>query len=81
MASAVAMKVLGVVMTSSPAPIPIHLQPAYADARWKRGDFPHSEKAANEVLSLPMYPELNRLQQDEVIAAVLETAKQLVPTR
>lgn len=69
------------VQTGIHYPIPVHLQPAYADARWKKGDFPHSEKAANEVLSLPMYPELNRVQQDEVIAAVLETAKQLVPTR
>ena len=69
------------VQTGIHYPIPVHLQPAYADARWQRGDFPHSEKASNEVLSLPMYPELNRVQQDEVVAAVLETAKQLVPIR
>ena len=69
------------VQTGIHYPIPVHLQPAYADARWKRGDFPHSEKASNEVLSLPMYPELNRVQQDEVVAAVLETAKQLVHSR
>jgi dTDP-4-amino-4,6-dideoxygalactose transaminase len=69
------------VQTGIHYPIPVHLQPAYADARWQRGDFPHSEKASNEVLSLPMYPELNRVQQDEVVAAVLETAKQLVPSR
>jgi dTDP-4-amino-4,6-dideoxygalactose transaminase len=61
-------------------PFPVHLQPAYADARWHRGDFPHSEKAAEEVLSLPIYPELNRAQQDEVVAAVLEVARQLVPS-
>jgi dTDP-4-amino-4,6-dideoxygalactose transaminase len=69
------------VQTGIHYPIPVHLQPAYADARWQRGDFPHSEKASNEVLSLPMYPELNRVQQDEVVAAVLETAKQLVHSR
>jgi dTDP-4-amino-4,6-dideoxygalactose transaminase len=69
------------VQTGIHYPIPVHLQPAYADARWQRGDFPHSEKASNEVLSLPMYPELNRVQQDEVVAAVLETAKQLVSSR
>jgi dTDP-4-amino-4,6-dideoxygalactose transaminase len=61
-------------------PFPVHLQPAYADARWHRGDFPHSEKASEEVLSLPIYPELNRAQQDEVVAAVLEVARQLVPS-
>jgi dTDP-4-amino-4,6-dideoxygalactose transaminase len=60
-------------------PIPVHLQPAYAEARWHRGDFPHSEKAAEEVLSLPLYPELQKSQQDEVVAAVLEVARQLVP--
>jgi len=69
------------VQTGIHYPIPVHLQPAYAEARWQRGDFPHSEKASDEVLSLPMYPELNRVQQDEVVAAVLETAKQLVPSR
>lgn len=39
-------------------PIPVHLQPAWADLNYARGDFPHSERAADEVLSLPMYPEL-----------------------
>jgi dTDP-4-amino-4,6-dideoxygalactose transaminase len=61
-------------------PVPVHLQPAYADARWHRGAFPHSEKAAEEVLSLPIYPELQQTQQDEVVAAVLELARQLVPS-
>ncbi len=55
-------------------PIPVHLQPAYNEGRWKAGDFPHSEKAAKEVLSLPMYPELTQGQQCEVIAALLEIA-------
>jgi dTDP-4-amino-4,6-dideoxygalactose transaminase len=66
------------VQTGIHYPFPVHLQPAYADARWRRGDFPHSEKAAEEVLSLPMYPELQRAQQDEVVAAVLDVARQLV---
>jgi dTDP-4-amino-4,6-dideoxygalactose transaminase len=39
-------------------PVPVHLQPAYADSAFTRGSFPHSEKAADEVLSLPMYPEM-----------------------
>jgi dTDP-4-amino-4,6-dideoxygalactose transaminase len=55
-------------------PIPVHLQEAYASPRYKAGDFPHSEKAAAEVLSLPMYPELTEPMQDEVIAALLDVA-------
>jgi dTDP-4-amino-4,6-dideoxygalactose transaminase len=39
-------------------PVPVHLQPAYADAAWSSGSFPQSEKAADEVVSLPMYPEM-----------------------
>jgi dTDP-4-amino-4,6-dideoxygalactose transaminase len=39
-------------------PVPVHLQPAYADSAWGRGSFPHSERAADEVLSLPMFPEM-----------------------
>ncbi|MDO8638385.1 MAG: DegT/DnrJ/EryC1/StrS family aminotransferase [Candidatus Daviesbacteria bacterium] len=39
-------------------PLPIHLQPAYKDLGYKQGDFPITEKLADEILSLPMYPEL-----------------------
>jgi dTDP-4-amino-4,6-dideoxygalactose transaminase len=51
-------------------PIPVHLLPAYADLGYKAGQFPHSEKAANEVLSLPMFPEITTQQIDAVVAAV-----------
>lgn len=39
-------------------PIPIHLQPAYQDLGYRAGDFPVTERAADRILSLPMYPEL-----------------------
>ena len=52
-------------------PIPVHLQPAYADLGYQKGDFPHSEKAANEVLSLPMFAELTQ-EQIEVVATTLQ---------
>ena len=46
------------VQTGIHYPIPVHLQKAYADSAHQPGDFPHAERAAAEVLSLPMYPEL-----------------------
>lgn len=46
------------VMTGIHYPIPIHLQPAYSDLGYKKGDFPVTESYAEEVLSLPMYAEL-----------------------
>ncbi|MEH2152551.1 DegT/DnrJ/EryC1/StrS family aminotransferase [Nostoc sp.] len=52
-------------------PIPVHLQPAYADLGYKSGDFPHSEAASREVLSLPMYAELGTESQTQVAKAVI----------
>ena len=51
-------------------PIPLHLQAAYATLGHKKGDFPVTEKAAEEILSLPMYPQL-KPQQQKVIAQEL----------
>lgn len=51
-------------------PIPVHLLPAYADLGYKAGDFPHAEQAANEVLSLPMFPELTSAQTETVCNAL-----------
>jgi dTDP-4-amino-4,6-dideoxygalactose transaminase len=60
-------------------PIPIHLQPAHADLGYGRGDFPVSEQAASQVLSLPMFPEMTVEQVEQVAAAVL--AAERVPAR
>ena len=55
-------------------PFPVHMLLAYADLGYKEGQFPHSERAANEVLSLPMFPELTSEQIDTVVRAVKEVA-------
>jgi dTDP-4-amino-4,6-dideoxygalactose transaminase len=47
-------------------PIPVHLQAAYSDLGYKPGDFPHSERAAGRVLSLPMHAELTSEQINTV---------------
>jgi dTDP-4-amino-4,6-dideoxygalactose transaminase len=51
-------------------PIPVHLQRSFAELGHKPGDFPHAEKVASEVLSIPMYPELTHEQQDQVVGAL-----------
>jgi dTDP-4-amino-4,6-dideoxygalactose transaminase len=56
-------------------PVPLHLQPLYASLEYKQGDFPHAEKAAQEVLSLPMYPELKSEQIVRVVDGITEFQK------
>jgi dTDP-4-amino-4,6-dideoxygalactose transaminase len=56
-------------------PIPVHLQPAHEDLGYHAGDFPVAEAAAREVLSLPIYPEMNREQVRMVAAAVSEASQ------
>ncbi|HTA58030.1 MAG TPA: DegT/DnrJ/EryC1/StrS family aminotransferase [Candidatus Baltobacteraceae bacterium] len=51
-------------------PLCIHLQKAFAYLGHRVGDFPESEKASREVLSLPVYPELPDSQQDRVVQAI-----------
>lgn len=53
-------------------PVPLHLQPLYASLGHQAGDFPHAEHAAQEVLSLPMFPELRSEQITRVAEAVSE---------
>jgi dTDP-4-amino-4,6-dideoxygalactose transaminase len=56
-------------------PYPLHLQPLYASLGHKAGDFPHAERAAQEVLSLPMYPELRKEQIARVVEAIADFMK------
>ena len=51
-------------------PIPIHLQAAYAELGWTRGDFPVSENVAEQILSLPMFAGLRSRDQQRVVEAV-----------
>jgi len=52
-------------------PVPVHLQQAHADLGYAKGDFPVTEKLANEFLSLPMYAELTEEQIEQVVAALI----------
>jgi dTDP-4-amino-4,6-dideoxygalactose transaminase len=59
-------------------PIPVHLQKAYASMGWKKGDFPASEAAAEQILSLPMYAGLTPEQQNTVADGIARFATSLV---
>ncbi len=51
-------------------PMPLHEQEAFSYLGYKQGDFPESEKASAEVISLPIYPELTDEQREAVVAAI-----------
>lgn len=56
-------------------PIPIHLQPAYANSGYKEGDFPVAETVCKEILSLPMFPYMRRRQVEYVAETIKKTLK------
>ena len=57
-------------------PIPQHLQPAYSYLGYKEGDFPVTEKASQEILSLPIFAELTDEQIEEIVEVVIKFKKE-----
>ena len=53
-------------------PIPLHLQNAYVSLNYSSGDFPVTERVSAEILSLPMFPQLTKVQQSRVVAEIRE---------
>jgi dTDP-4-amino-4,6-dideoxygalactose transaminase len=53
-------------------PIPLHLQKAYAHLGYQNGAFPVTERAASEIVSLPMFPQMTHEQQDAVVEKTLQ---------
>lgn len=63
------------IQTSIHYPTPIHLQEAYSFLNYKKGSFPIAEKCVEEILSLPMYPELREDEISAVAKAIKEFSK------
>lgn len=57
-------------------PIPIHLQPAAKDLKYKKGDFPMCERQTQRILSLPVHPELSQKQKECVVLSIIKYFRQ-----
>lgn len=56
-------------------PIPLHLQECFKYLGYQQGDFPESERASNEVLAIPVYPDLTRQEMDYIVSSIKEFLK------
>ena len=68
------------IMLNISYPWPIHTMRGYAHLGYKEGDFPHTEQAAKEIFSLPMYPSLSFEDQDKVCQALSELLGESIAT-
>lgn len=59
-------------------PVPIHLQPGYASLGHRKSDFPVSERCAERLISLPIFPEISSVQIDAVVDAVRQSSSALL---
>ncbi len=64
------------IQTAVHYPLPIHLMPAYADTRYKAGDFPVAEACAERVLSVPIYPQMTQYQVERVAGEIIRLVSQ-----
>ena len=65
------------VATAIHYPWPIHTMSGFSDLNYKHGDLPVTESVANEILSLPMYPELKSAQVEQVCSAINQVVEEL----
>jgi dTDP-4-amino-4,6-dideoxygalactose transaminase len=62
-------------------PVPLHLQKAYAGLGYGRGDFPVTEEIAPEIVSLPMFPQLNAEQRERVVGEIAGFLQNMIPAQ
>jgi dTDP-4-amino-4,6-dideoxygalactose transaminase len=62
-------------------PVPVHLQNAYADLGYQKGDLPVTEMLASQILSLPMFPQLTAADQERVVQEVANATEKQISTR